>query len=431
MAKKTTPKDTKKAKKTKGTKAKAKSSGKETSLAVRRPNPAVYSGSNGSGMELYDTSEDKLQRVREALKGKVKTLDHERVLDQSQMTTRRAHVPSGSMILDFLIGGWPDHTGFASCPGFPRGMITQIGGDPGTGKTTIATTASAAVCSGGGTVTFVDWEHAFDPRYAMLLGVPCDSDLFMWSQPNSLEDGFRIAMRAAKENVDLIIFDSVGVAIPEKNLGQSDEDVGELGEVGLLQRKWSRFLPKFQAQINRSKSAVVAISQKRANIGGGGKSFHGPKHIWQGGTAWQFFAGVRIDLRRIGKFKKKVPDPASRKELEVEYAAQIQAEIEKSKVSSTSKKKQVFVLRHGEGIDSLLSAIQIGSNYGLIKKAGSWYNWERANGEVIRGQGIEAMRDSIKAVPDAWPELYQRVRPLLYATTEDLQPKALEEQEVE
>jgi hypothetical protein len=140
------------------------------------------------------------------------------------------HISSGSIVLDHLIGGIPNSFGVAPCPGFPRGRVSQIWGHEGAGKTSIALSAAAQVCREGGTVLYIDWENDIVPDYAMALGVPVtDESKFELLQPDNLEDGIKYALIYAAAGVDLIVFDSVGAAIPRR---LTDRDLSEAAEQG-------------------------------------------------------------------------------------------------------------------------------------------------------------------------------------------------------
>ena len=120
-----------------------------------------------------------LARARAALKSVLKE-DPSVPLTDSALRSSMAHIPTGSVIVDYLIGGRPNQFGVAPCPGVPRGRILNLYGNAGAGKTTLALSTAASVCNAGGTCVYIDWENEVDPRYAAALGVPVqDEDRFI------------------------------------------------------------------------------------------------------------------------------------------------------------------------------------------------------------------------------------------------------------
>ena len=90
-------------------------------------------------------------------------------------------IPTGSIGLDLALG----------VGGYPRGRIIEIYGPESSGKTTLAIHAMAEAQKQGGTVAFIDAEHAFDRFYAEKLG--CDVDNLLIAQPDNGEQALDIA----------------------------------------------------------------------------------------------------------------------------------------------------------------------------------------------------------------------------------------------
>lgn len=247
------------------------------------------------------------------------------------MQESMAHVPTGSMVIDYLIGGVPNALGVQPCPGLPRKRVTQLWGQEGSGKTTIALTSAAATIAAGGCVFYVDWENAVVLDYALALGVPIgDETKFVMVQPSTLEEGIKLIQIAAVGGADLIIIDSVGAAVPANIAERGVEEAGEQARVGLAAKVWSEFLPHLRALILRSNSAVLGISQVRAKIGGMG---NGPQTEPSGGWAWKFYSDVRIEIRRIQQEKTKLVNMLTNKTEERVTGSIVKAKMVKCKLS--------------------------------------------------------------------------------------------------
>jgi len=215
-------------------------------------------------------------------------------LDYEQLRQPLPHIPTGSLIIDYLIGGEPNRFGVSPCPGLPRARMSQLWGHESAGKTTLALTAAATTCAAGGTVLYVDWENDIVPDYAAALGVPIsDDDRFELVQPETLEEGIKLATVYASAGVDLIIFDSIGAPTTERLAGRSLDELTDEAKVGELQAIWSTQLANLKRVINRSKTSILGISQIRAKINTGG-GYGGPTTQPQGGN----FAASRTRSRR-------------------------------------------------------------------------------------------------------------------------------------
>ena len=340
-------------------------------------------------------------------------------INTDDLDSPRAHIPSGSIVLDYLIGGIPNRKGIPPCPGWPRGALSQIYGHESSGKTTVALMAAASVCQRGGNVMFIDWENAVDFAYAEALGVPIqEQDKFLLLQPNTMEDGFKAIYVAAMHGVTLIILDSIGACVPEATFNQSVDEQGELGRVGLLAAKWSKFLPKLSAIVNKTGTHVMGLSQLRERIGGFG-GFGAESTTQQGGRAWKFYSSIRMKFTRIAGEKGKVHDAIQHKVVEKMLASKIKAKVDKSKVSQSQQHENYFWITFGEGIDDIRSCIEIATNYGAIQKGGAWFTWERANGDTIKQQGLSSFRTALDQAEGAHDELRTLASRLITQTPED------------
>lgn len=323
-------------------------------------------------------------------------------LDPDSLKESLPHIPTGSIVFDFLIGGEANRHGVQPCPGIPRKRVTQIWGHESAGKTTFALSCAAQACKAGGTVLYVDWENAIVPDYAEALGVPVtDQERFELVQPDTLEDGLKLAVIYALAGVDLIVFDSVGAAVPARIANRDLSDVGEQARVGELQAVWSQELPNLRTACVKKGAAVLGISQTRAKIGGMG---NGPKTQPQGGNAWKFYSDVRIEVRKYKTEKTKLYDALTHKKDDRITGSVSLAKMIKCKLSSSQGREALFYLRHGEGIDDIRSMMEIAVSHGVIKKGGAWLTWTTPDGEEIKMQGSENFRKELLDNPE-WVEL--------------------------
>ena len=328
-------------------------------------------------------------------------------IDTNQLKESRPHITSGSIVLDYLIGGVPNRHGVPPCPGWPKGMISNIFGHESSGKTTVALEAAAAVCARGGVVAFIDWEHAISLDYAAALGVPVDDpDRFYLVQPNTLEAGLSVLFACARAGVDLIILDSVGAGVPKQLVEQSIEEKGNLGRVGLVAALWSSILPQLATDIAESGSHVMGLAQLRKNINTTG---YGDGNTIQGGESWKFYSAVRVSFARVQSIKGKDYDALTHKQIERALTSMTKATMKKSKVSNSQQREATFHITYGEGIDNARDLITIGSAHGIIVKSGSWLQWERGDGTSLRGQGVPAFRQELLTTPGAYEELAGKV----------------------
>ena len=319
------------------------------------------------------------------------------------------HISSGSITIDFLIGGEPNMFGVAPCPGFPRGRVAQIWGHEAAGKTTLCLSAVASVCKNGGTAVYIDWENDIVPDYAAALGVPIGDDTkFELLQPETLEDGIKYAMAYAAAGVDLIIFDSVGSAVPRRLAERDVMEVAEQGKIAELQSVWSQELPNLKNLIAQTGTAVVGISQVRATM-----NQMGAQTKPQGGNAWKFYSSVRIELTRIKSEGSKEHNLLTHRSDERIVGNIVKATAVKNKLSKSQGRQELFYTRHGEGIDNIRTMIEIASAHGLIKKSGSWLEWTNCPTGPLKMLGVEKFRKHFVENEAHRVALYDRVMSLL------------------
>ena len=377
-------------------------------------------------------SENSLQAATALVDATFKKKDW-RVVDTANAKKSLPHIPMGSIVIDYLIGGKVNQHGVPPCPGMPRNRIMQLYGHEGSGKTTLALTCAASAIASGGTVCYIDFEHAIIPYYAEALGVPIsDPKKFILAQPESLDQGMQIAYAMAKAGVDLIVFDSVGAGVPQKILDQDLSDVANLGQIGLLANMWSKFLPKIRGVLGRTGTALIGISQIRAGINASGHGGPSPDSI-QGGNAWKFYSDLRLKLRRFSTEKTKVMNQLTNKKEDKVIGAKIVAKLDKCKVSPQQGNEEILYIRQGEGFDDYRTIIEIGIAHNLVKKSGSWVEWYSADGtHSFKKQGIDPFRRALIQADGAMQALYDQVIPYLGATVtpiedEDYEPEVGDE----
>lgn len=353
-------------------------------------------------------SDSLLMQVRKVIKTIMKEDDPSVDVDVNTLTASHPHFSSGSVVLDYLIGGTPNQVGVAPCPGWPKGKISNIFGHESSGKTTIALEAAAVVCAAGGVVCFIDWENAISLDYAKALGVPVDDqDRFYLVQPNTLEAGLSVMFACARAGVDLIILDSVGAGVPKQFRDQGLDEKGLVGRPGLVAQIWSKVLPELAAEIHESGTHVMGISQirKKLNMTGYG----GDDSTHQGGEAWKFFSSIRMSFKRIQSIKSKEYDAITHKTEERVTSSVIKARIVKTKVSASQQREAEFHITFGEGIDNVRDMMKIGMAHGVIGKAGAWYSFERTRGDSVKSCGVPALKQDLLRTPGAYEELTEKI----------------------
>jgi len=299
-------------------------------------------------------------------------------------------IPSGGLALDAALG----------IGGYPRGRVVEIYGPESSGKTTLALHAAAEAQKAGGTVAFVDAEHALDPTYAEKLGVQID-DLLL-SQPDSGEQGLEIVdMLVRSAAVDLIVVDSVAALTPKAEL---DGDMGDT-HVGLQARLMSQALRKLTGTISRSNTTVMFINQIRMKIG----VMFGSPETTTGGNALKFYASIRLDIRRIGAIKKG----------DEILGNDTRVKVVKNKMAPPFKQAQ-FSIMYGEGISYAGEVIDLGVQYGLVQKSGSWY----AVGNERIGQGRDNAIKYMKEHPEVMTTVADKIRIELGLTPRATEPEA-------
>ena len=286
-------------------------------------------------------------------------------------------IPSGSLGLDIALG----------VGGYPKGRVIEIYGPESSGKTTLTMHAIAESQKAGGIAAFIDAEHAFDAVYAKKLGI--DVENLIISQPDNGEQALEIADNLIRSGaIDIVVIDSVAALTPKAEIE------GEMGDskMGLHARLMSQALRKLTATISRTKCTVIFINQLREKIG----VMFGNPETTTGGNALKFYASVRIDIRRSGSPIKVGEDAVGNR---------VKVKIVKNKVAPPFKNTE-FDIMYGEGISKVGEILDLGVEFDIVKKSGSWFSY----GDTKLGQGRDAVKELLKDNPELLEELAEKIK---------------------
>jgi recombination protein RecA len=290
-------------------------------------------------------------------------------------------ISTGSLSLDIALG----------VGGLPKGRIVEIYGPESSGKTTLAQHVIAQAQRQGGMCAIVDAEHAFDKGYAEKLGINTDNLLI--SQPDDGEQALEITDHLIRSGaIDVIVIDSVAALTPKAEL---EGDMGE-SKMGLQARLMSQALRKLTASISKTNCICIFINQLREKIG----VMFGNPETTTGGNALKFYSSVRLDIRRVNTIKEGVDIVGNRTRVKVA----------KNKVASPFRVAE-FDIIYGEGISKVGEILDIATDYGIVKKSGSWFSYN----ETKLGQGRDAVKQLLKDNPELAEEIEARVFEKAYA----------------
>lgn len=285
-------------------------------------------------------------------------------------------IPTGSIGLDLALG----------VGGYPRGRIIEIYGPESSGKTTLAIHAIAEAQKQGGIAAIIDAEHAFDRFYAEKLGVDVEN---LWiSQPDNGEQALEIADQLIRSSaIDIIVIDSVAALTPKKEIE------GEMGDsaVGLHARLMSQALRKLTATIAKTNTTCIFINQLREKIG----IMFGNPETTTGGNALKFYASVRIDIRKSTAIKDG----------DEVLGNLTKVKVVKNKVAPPFRRAE-FDIMFGEGISKVGEIIDLGVEYGIIQKSGSWFSYD---GQKL-AQGRDAAKSLLRDNPELCDELEAKIK---------------------
>src|SRR3989339_1628889 len=285
-------------------------------------------------------------------------------------------IPTGSLALDLALG----------VGGLPKGRIVEVYGPEAGGKTTLCLHVISEAQKEGGVAAFIDAEHALDPQRAQKIGVNLD-DLLI-SQPDTGEQALEIAEALIRSGgVDVLVIDSVAALVPRSELE------GEMGEssMGVQARLMSQALRKLTGAVSNTNTIVIFTNQLRQKIG----IMFGNPETTPGGLALKFYASVRLDIRRSAQIQNGEKIVGNRTKVK----------IVKNKVAPPFRTCE-FDIMYNEGISRYSDVVNSGVRYGVLTKAGSWFNY----GEVRLGQGIEGSRQFIKENPKVEKEIVEKIK---------------------
>ena len=291
-------------------------------------------------------------------------------------------ISSGSLGLDLALG----------VGGYPKGRVIEIYGPESSGQTTLTLHAMAEAQKAGGIAAFIDAEHAFDRFYAQKLGV--DIDNLIISQPDNGEQALEIADNLIRSGaIDIVVIDSVAALTPKSEIE------GEMGDskMGLHARLMSQALRKLTGSISKTNCTVIFINQLREKIG----VMFGNPETTTGGNALKFYASVRLDIRRSTQIKDTDGDVQGNK---------TRVKVVKNKVAPPFKTAE-FDIMYGQGVSKVGEVIDLGVDFEIIKKSGSWFS----NGDTKLGQGRDAVKTLLLDNPDLMDELEGKIKEALSA----------------
>ena len=285
-------------------------------------------------------------------------------------------IPTGSIGLDIALG----------IGGVPKGRVIEIYGPESSGKTTLATHIIAEAQKTGGIAAIIDAEHAFDKYYARKLGV--DIENLLIAQPDNGEQALEIADNLIRSGaIDVIVIDSVAALVPK---GEIEGEMGD-SKMGLQARLMSQALRKLTGTISKTNCCCIFINQLREKIG----VMFGNPETTTGGNALKFYASVRLDIRRMAQIKDSDEVAGNR----------VKVKIVKNKVAPPFRIAE-FDIMFGEGISKAGEIIDLGVDFNIIKKSGSWFSY----GDTKLGQGRDAVKTLLLDNPDLMDELEAKIK---------------------
>ncbi len=296
-------------------------------------------------------------------------------------------IPTGSLGLDIALG----------VGGLPKGRVVEIYGPESSGKTTLSMHAIAECQKQGGMAAFIDAEHAFDKTYAENLGI--DTSNLLIAQPDNGEQALEIADNLIRSGaIDIIVIDSVAALVPKAEI---EGDMGD-SKMGLQARLMSQALRKLTGSISKTNCVCIFINQLRDKIG----VMFGSPETTTGGNALKFYASVRLDIRRIGQIKDGDAIVGNRTKVKVA----------KNKVAPPFRVVE-FDINYGAGISKIGEIVDLGVDFEIIKKSGSWFSYN----ETKIGQGRDAVKQMLTDNPEMSVEIENKIRAAAQATVKTKQ----------
>ncbi|MBO2525421.1 MAG: recombinase RecA [Bacteroidales bacterium] len=328
-------------------------------------------------MDKEKMNEEKLKVLNSTLEKLEKTFGKGAIMRLSDTPVEDIDViHTGSLTLDLALG----------VGGLPKGRIIEIYGPESSGKTTLAIHAIAEAQKEGGIAAFIDAEHAFDRSYAEKLGVNT-ADLLV-SQPDNGEQALEIADNLIRSGaIDIIVIDSVAALTPKSEI---EGDMGD-SKMGLQARLMSQALRKLTATISKTRCCCIFINQLREKIG----IMFGNPETTTGGNALKFYASVRLDIRRTSQLKDG----------DLAAGNRVKVKVVKNKVAPPFRTAEFDIL-FGEGISKTGEIVDLGVEYNIIKKSGSWFSYNDSK----LAQGRDAVKQVLNDNPELMEELEEKIR---------------------
>lgn len=293
-------------------------------------------------------------------------------------------IPTGSLMLNHALG----------VGGYPKGRIIEIYGPESSGKTTLAIHAIAEAQKAGGIAAIIDAEHAFDRFYAEKLGV--DLENLLISQPDNGEQALEIADQLIRSAaIDIVVIDSVAALTPKAEI---EGDMGD-NKVGLQARLMSQALRKVTSTISKTNTTCIFINQLREKIG----VMFGNPETTTGGNALKFYSSVRLDIRRV----------TSIKDGDEVVGNQVRVKVVKNKVAPPFRKAE-FEIMFGEGICKVGEILDLGIQYNIVKKSGSWFSYNDSK----LAQGRDSAKQILRDNPELCDEIAEKINKAMNGETE-------------
>jgi recombination protein RecA len=152
----------------------------------------------------------------------------------------------------------------------------------------------------------------------------------------------------------------------------------------------SQALRKLTGTISKTNCTVIFINQLREKIG----VMFGNPETTTGGNALKFYASVRLDIRRSTQIKDGEHVIGNRTKVKVV----------KNKVAPPFRVAEFDIL-YGEGVSKMGEIIDLGTQYEVIQKSGSWFSYDGTK----LGQGREGVKAILKDNPELAEEIEQKI----------------------
>ena len=332
-----------------------------------------------------DDSKAKLQALQAAMSKIEKDFGKGSIMMMGSQKVEPVEViPTGSLMLNHALG----------VGGYPKGRIIEIYGPASSGKTTLAIHAIAEAQKAGGIAAIIDAEHAFDRFYAEKLGV--DLENLLISQPDNGEQALEIADQLIRSAaIDIVVIDSVAALTPKAEI---EGDMGD-NKVGLQARLMSQALRKVTSTISKTNTTCIFINQLREKIG----VMFGNPETTTGGNALKFYSSVRLDIRRV----------TSIKDGDEVVGNQVRVKVVKNKVAPPFRKAE-FEIMFGEGICKVGEILDLGIQYNIVKKSGSWFSYNDSK----LAQGRDSAKQILRDNPELCDEIAEKINKAMNGETE-------------